>query len=68
MDFTTFIPEIIIFLQKYPWFTVVSAIVTAASAIAATTETPKAGTLWAKVYSLIDLLALNIGKAKDIPK
>lgn len=68
MDLTTFIPEIILFLQKYPWFTMVSAVVTCASAIAAATPTPKEGTLLAKAYSLIDLFALNIGKAKDSGK
>lgn len=52
-------------LKDYPWFAIVSAVVTLASAIAALTPTPKAGTLLAKAYFFIDLLALNIGKAKD---
>ena len=56
---------IIDFLQSQPWFGVVSAVVTLASAIAALTKTPAPGTAWAKVYSVIDFLALNIGKAKD---
>ena len=27
--------------------------------------TPKKGTIWAKIYGLIDWAAINIGKAKD---
>lgn len=48
-----------------PWFGIVTATVTIASAIAASTPTPKKGTTLAKVYSVIDFLALNIGKAKQ---
>lgn len=53
------------FVQDQPWFGVVAAAIALASSIAALTPTPKEGTLMAKVYSVIDLLALNIGKAKD---
>ena len=35
------------------------------SAIAATTPTPIDDKLWAKFYKLIDIFALNIGKAKE---
>ena len=35
------------------------------SAIAATTPTPVDDKLWAKFYKLIDMFALNIGKAKE---
>jgi hypothetical protein len=56
---------IISLIENQPWFVVVSAVVTLASAIAAVTPTPKAGTVLAKIYSVIDLLALNIGKAKQ---
>jgi hypothetical protein len=56
---------IIQLLQAQPWFAVVAATVALASAIAAITPTPKAGTLLGKVYAVIDFLALNIGKAKD---
>jgi len=35
------------------------------SAIAATTPTPVDDKLWAKFYKVIDVLALNIGKAKE---
>lgn len=56
---------IIQFIQTQPWFGVVTAVVALASAIAAVTPTPAPGSTLAKVYSIIDLLALNIGKAKD---
>jgi hypothetical protein len=45
--------------------TVVTLIVTAASLIAASTPTPKDDVWIGKLYKLIDLLALNIGKAKQ---
>lgn len=61
--------EIILQLvQNQPWFGVVAAAVTLASSIAAITPTPKPGTVLAKVYKIIDILALNIGKAKDTGK
>lgn len=43
----------------------VTAVVTAASAIAALTPTPKDDAIVGKLYKVIDVLALNIGKAKD---
>lgn len=52
-------------VQNQPWYNILAATVALASAIAAITPTPKAGTVLAKVYGIIDLLALNIGKAKD---
>lgn len=52
-------------VQNQPWYNILAAAVALASAIAAVTPTPKAGTPLAKVYGIIDLLALNIGKAKD---
>lgn len=42
-----------------------TAVVAAASAIAALTPTPKDDALSAKAYKVVDWLALNIGKAKD---
>tara|TARA_R100001377_G_scaffold85206_2_gene70785 strand:- start:3115 stop:3324 length:210 start_codon:yes stop_codon:yes gene_type:complete len=56
---------IIQFVQDQPWFGVAAAAVVLASSIAALTPTPKEGTLLAKAYKIIDLLALNIGKAKE---
>lgn len=52
-------------LSTQPWFPVVTSVVTAASAIAAITPTPKAGSRWSKLYKIIDFAALNVGKAKD---
>ena len=45
--------------------TVVTLIVTVASLIAASTPKPKDDVWIGKLYKLIDLLALNIGKAKQ---
>jgi hypothetical protein len=53
------------YIQQYPWFNVVTAAVALASAIAVITPTPKPGTPLAKVYAIIDFVALNIGKAKN---
>lgn len=53
------------FVQDQPWFGVVAAAIALASSIAAITPTPKKGSMLGKVYGVIDLLALNIGKAKD---
>lgn len=44
---------------------VVTTVVTVASLIAATTPTPKDDEWIAKLYKFIDLLAINIGKAKQ---
>ena len=52
-------------LQNMPWFNVVTAVVTAASTIAAVTPTPKKGTTLSKAYKVLDLLAVNVGKAKQ---
>lgn len=43
----------------------ITLIVTIASLIAASTPTPKDDEWMGKLYKFIDLLALNIGKAKD---
>ena len=52
-------------ISEQPWFGIVTAVIALASAIAAATPTPKEGTVLAKLYFIIDFLALNIGKAKD---
>lgn len=44
---------------------VVTLIVTVASIVAAVTPTPKDDEWMGKLYKLIDVLAINIGKAKD---
>tara|TARA_R110002012_G_scaffold7183_1_gene33938 strand:+ start:1890 stop:2066 length:177 start_codon:yes stop_codon:yes gene_type:complete len=43
----------------------VTLIVTVASLIAATTKTPKDDVWIGKIYKFIDMLALNIGRAKE---
>ena len=45
--------------------TILAGIVTVASAIAALTPTPKDDGWVKKAYKVVDLLALNVGKAKD---
>ena len=54
-----FLQIIMILGNVVPW------IVMGASAIAALTPTPKDDVWIAKIYKIIDLLAINIGKAKD---
>ena len=44
---------------------IATAIVTAASGVAALTPTPKDDPLAKAAYRIVDTLALNIGKAKD---
>tara|TARA_S200002703_G_scaffold117187_1_gene102758 strand:- start:522 stop:698 length:177 start_codon:yes stop_codon:yes gene_type:complete len=51
-----------IFFSFITWITL---IVTISSIIAAVTPTPKDDVWISKLYKLIDLAALNIGKAKD---
>lgn len=53
------------FISTQSWFGIVTAVIALASSIAAVTPTPKAGTPLAKVYAIIDFIALNIGRAKD---
>ena len=45
--------------------TIVTSIVTIASIIAAITPTPKDDNIIKKAYQIVDLLAINIGKAKE---
>ena len=44
---------------------IATLIVTIASIIAAITPTPKDDNLIRKIYKIIDLLAINVGKAKE---
>ena len=44
---------------------IVTTIVTVASIVAASTPTPKDDVWISKLYKFIDVLAINIGKAKD---
>ncbi len=58
--------EIILqFIQDQPWFSVVTATISLASAITALTPTPKEGSILSYVYKVIEILALNILKAKN---
>jgi|TARA_R100001163_G_scaffold65293_1_gene61983 hypothetical protein len=51
-----------LYLNIFAW---VTAIIAIASLVAAITPTPKGDKFLAKLYKVIDFLALNIGKAKD---
>lgn len=44
---------------------IVTAVITLASTIAAVTPTPKDDVWVSRLYMVVDLLALNVGKAKD---
>jgi hypothetical protein len=45
--------------------TIVTLTVTLASLVASLTPTPKDDTIVGKLYGLLDLLALNVGRAKE---
>jgi len=49
-------------MEIVSWLTMA---VTVASAVAATTPTPKDDAFVAKLYYFVDLFALNVGKAKE---
>ncbi len=51
--------------NKDELFGIVTAVIAAASAIAALTPTPKDDTFIGKAYKVVDWLALNVFKAKD---
>ena len=51
-----------IIINVLSWITI---IVTVASLIAASTPTPKDDIWIGKLYKFVDILALNIGKAKE---
>jgi len=63
-----FIFDLILPFVGNPYFNVVTAVVTLASAICALTPTPAADTWQGKVYNVVEFLAINIGKAKDKSK
>jgi hypothetical protein len=51
--------------QVYEWIQIATMVVAIASAIASLTPTPKDDAFMAKLYKVVDLLAINVGKAKD---
>ena len=48
------------------WLGIVTGVVCASSIICALTPTPKDDIWIGKIYKLIDMLAINIGKAKEV--
>ncbi len=47
------------------WLVALTSVVSAASAVAAVTPTPKDDRILGRLYRIVDVLALNIGRAKD---
>jgi hypothetical protein len=47
------------------WIGIITGVVCAASIICALTPTPKDDAMISKLYKIVELLALNIGKAKQ---
>jgi len=52
-------------LEGQDWWVWVAAAIAAASAFTAATPTPDADSKFAKVYAVIDWVALNVLRAKD---
>lgn len=48
------------------WYLVVTTIISVASIVAAGTETPDPNSRLGKAYKIIDLVAINVGKAKQL--
>lgn len=61
------LPVWLLSLTVGEWLLLFTVLCTLASAIAALTPTPKDDAVIAKLYKLIDLLALNFGRAKELP-
>lgn len=53
------------FVPEGKWLSLITAIIALASAICALTPTPDPNTLLGKLYKLIEILALNVGKSKQ---
>lgn len=49
----------------FEYLQIAGLVVAVASAIASVTPTPKDDEWIAKIYKVIDVLAINVGKAKD---
>ena len=47
------------------WLGIVTGVVCAASIVCALTPTPKDDQMISKLYKIVELLAINIGKAKQ---
>ena len=43
------------------------AVIALASAISALTPTPRDDEFWGRLYTIVEVLALNIGRAKQVP-
>ena len=64
----TIIQSIYQFFDNFPaWLNAILAVVSAASAITALTPTPRDDQFVGRLYRILEMLALNVGKAKDQP-
>ena len=52
-------------MELLGWWPAATAVIAAASAVAALTPTPKDDKVVKSLYRIIDFLALNIGRAKE---
>ena len=55
----------IIMIDLLDLLNIATAVVAACSAIAAMTPTPTDDSMVAKAYKIVDMLAINVGKAKE---
>ncbi|MEO1330326.1 MAG: hypothetical protein AAFW46_11740 [Pseudomonadota bacterium] len=62
-------PELLaqIFAAAPDFLSAMAALIASASAFAALTPTPSDDRLLGRLYRIVDLLALNIGRAKETP-
>jgi hypothetical protein len=65
MRINTFMETVLNFISDKPWFGLIAAVIAGAAAFCAATPTPEKGSWKAKIYGVVEFLALNIGKAKD---
>ena len=56
------------FISDKPWFGLIAAVIAGAAAFCAATPTPEKGSWKAKIYGVVEFLALNIGKAEEVKK
>lgn len=64
----TIFETIYAFFDNFPaWLNAILAVISAASAVTALTPTSRDDQWIGRLYRILEVLALNIGKAKDLP-
>lgn len=62
-----FLQGIVDFFDSFPaWLNAGLTVVAAASAVTALTPTPRDDTIVGKIYRIVEFLAFNFGKAKQV--